>query len=38
MNFELSQTRELEFGANFVDVNFDRQFIDAQVDYQQRRC
>jgi len=34
MNVELSQKRVLEFGANFVDVSFDRQFPAAQVDYQ----
>jgi len=34
MNVELSQKRALEFGANFADVSFDRQFPGAQVDYQ----
>ncbi len=33
MNFELSGRRALEFGANVADVSYDRQIIDAQVDY-----
>jgi hypothetical protein len=34
LNVELSQKRALEFGANFADVSFDREFPGAQVDYQ----
>lgn len=33
VDFDLSERRELEFGANLTDVNYDRQVIDAQVDY-----
>lgn len=32
-DFELSGRRALEFGANFADISYDRQVIDAQVDY-----
>ena len=33
VNVELSQRRALEFGANYADVSFDREFPGAQEDY-----
>ena len=33
LDFELSERRELEFAATVTDVNYERQMIDAQIDY-----
>ena len=39
MSFELSPRRELQFGAGYTDVNFERQSSsDAQVDYTTADC